>query len=275
MFVDVHTHLTHERFTGDLPDVIERAKSAGVHSIVCNGLDPESNRTVLQLSETYPEVLAALGIYPIQAIHSLLDESYGGEKITAFDVNAEIQFIREQSLQKNIVAVGECGMDGYWASEGTFAEQERVFRELVQISIDANIPVIVHSRKLEKRTLEVLASMEAPKVIMHCYCGKVKWAIQYANSHGFHFSIPANAAKNGNFIKMLKELPPERVLTETDAPYLAPVRGERNEPANVVGTVEFWAELTGVSLEDKAKVVQDNFSRLFDSPPSANSKTKQ
>jgi len=263
MFVDVHTHLTHDRFNPDLSDVVAKARQVGLGAIVCNGLEPVSNRRILEFHKIYPEVLPALGIYPLHAIHHLLDEKYGGERIASFDVDAEITFIRQQSMDKNIVAVGECGMDGHWVTEETFGEQERVFRALVQISIDADIPVIVHSRSLEKRTLEILEDMQASKVVMHCYCGKVKWAIEYAKRCGFCFSIPANAPKNGNFIKMLKELPRENILTETDAPYLAPVRGDRNEPANVVGTVKFWAELVGISEKEAKDTIYSNFKRLF------------
>jgi TatD DNase family protein len=242
---------------------MKRCIDSGLAAVVCNGLEPASNRRILQLASIYPVLLPALGIYPIHAIHKLLDKAYGGDPIEPFDVDAEIAFIAEQARSGSIVAVGECGLDGYWAEEDTFAEQERVFESLVQVSIDANIPVIVHSRKREKRTLEILAHLKAPKVVMHCYCGKVKWAIDYAERLGVCFSIPANAPKNGNFIKMLKELPRECVLTETDAPYLAPVRGERNEPANVVATVGFWAELLEIPEETAKKMVYANFERLF------------
>lgn len=241
---------------------MQNAVKKGLRAIVCNGLEPVSNRRILELSLRYPEFKPALGIYPLQAVHKLIRDY--PEPMPEFDVDSEIAFIRKCIAEGKAIAVGECGLDGYWGKEETFAEQERVLCELAEVASEFDVPIIVHSRKLEKRTLELLSSFNLTKVVMHCFCGKVKLAIRYAENKDFCFSIPANVRKNENFVKMLEKLPLRNILTETDAPYLAPVRGERNEPANVAGTIEYFAELKELQPQEAADIVWKNYSRLFD-----------
>lgn len=261
-FCDVHTHLTHERFRDDQQEVIARAIEAGLGAIVCNGLNPPSNREILDLARRIPEIKPALGIYPTDAVNDLIPSDYP-YRIDRFDVNAEIDFIRRCAAAKHIVAVGECGLDGYLVGEDTFAAQEKVFEALAGIAIDHDLPVIVHSRKREVRCAEILAALGARKVDFHCFGGKTKHAQKWAEEHGWYFSIPANARVSESFRKMLSSLPPDRILTETDAPYMGPVRGERNEPANVAGTVAYLGELRGWTTEDAKKTVWGNYLRLF------------
>jgi TatD DNase family protein len=262
MYVDVHTHLTHRRFDGELPEIVERAGRAGLGAIVVNGLEPVSNRTILDMAKEYEVVWPALGIYPIDAVCHLLPEDYELE-VARFDVDAEIAFIEAQAAAGHLAAVGECGLDGHWLDERTFAEQERVFEALVDIAMRHDLPAIIHTRKRETRAAEILRHLGASRVDFHCFGGKTKFAIRWANEDGWWFSIPANARRSEAFTKMLKSLPPERILTETDAPYLAPERGERNEPANVVGTVAYLAELRGWTIPAARDQVACNFRDLM------------
>ena len=262
MYVDVHTHLTHERFRDDLEGTVARAQAAGLGAVVVNGLEPTSNREVLSMAARFDIVKPALGIYPVDAVCNQLPVDFALE-VPRFDVDAEIQFIAEQAAAHRLTAVGECGLDGYWLGPDTFAEQERVFESLVDIAMRHDLPVIIHTRKLEVRAAEILRHLGAARVDFHCYGGKVKNAIRWANEDGWWFSIPANARRNEAFAKMLKELPPERILTETDAPYLAPEPGTLNEPANVVGTVAYLAELRGWSEEQAKMTVWRNFTALL------------
>lgn len=261
VYLDVHTHLTHEKFQHDVDKVIARAESAGVAIMVVNGLEPVSNRQILQMAAQYKCIKPALGIYPIDAVNDRLPPDFP-HRVARFDVQSEIDFIREQAKAGNITAVGECGLDGHWLKSDTFAEQERVFMALLEVAADYELPAIIHTRKLEQRTMEILAHHRLKRINFHCYGGKVKAALQGAEAHGWYFSIPANARSNESFTKMLKQLPPERILTETDAPYLGPIRGDRNEPANVVGTVAYLAELRGWDVETAKHQVYENFQRL-------------
>jgi TatD DNase family protein len=262
MYVDVHTHLTHQKFASDRDAVIQKAIDAGLGAIVVNGLEPKSNREILAMAEKYPQIKPALGLYPIDAVNGILPDDFP-IAVEKFDVNKEIQFIKEQAESNNLIAVGECGLDAHWLDDKTFKEQERVFEELIQIAMNSDIPVIIHTRKLEKRSAEILAHHQVKRVNFHCFGGKVKLAIKLAESHGWSFSIPANARVNEAFTKMLKELPLETILTETDAPYLAPVRGERNDPSHVVQTVSYLAELRQMDTEQARDLVWGNFKKLF------------
>ena len=146
MYIDVHTHLTHEKFNHDLVEVISRAKEASV-TMVVNGLEPNSNRQILQLAADHEHILPALGIYPLDAINHLPEKI--PFPIKPFDVDQEISFIAEKAKNGEIAAVGECGLDGHWVDSSTFADQERVFVALIEIAKSNDLPIIIHTRKLE------------------------------------------------------------------------------------------------------------------------------
>ena len=262
-YVDVHCHLTESAYELDLAAVIERAASRGVTQLVVNGVDPASNRKILEMQQQYPTVRAAVGIYPIQAVSRHLSQLPMPIEVLQ-DPDAEIRFIAEQAQAGTIVAIGECGLDAHWLGPETFAEQERVFLALVDVAKQQDLPVIVHSRKLEMRTYELLREANPGRVVFHCWGGRVKQAIEIAQLHpGWAFSIPANARRNGAFEKMLRELPETSLLTETDSPYLSPLPATRNEPQNVVDTIEFLAALRNWKVETAKDLVWRNFCRIF------------
>ena len=262
MYVDVHTHLTHEKFADDRDAVIARAIAAGLGAIVVNGLEPRSNRAILAMAAQYPVVKPALGIYPIDAVNDHLPADFPF-LVERFDVKAEIAFIREMAEAGRLAAVGECGLDGHWLGETTFAAQEAVFESLIQVAIDCDLPVIIHTRKLEERAIAILRTMRPKKVDFHCFGGKTRLAKECAENDRWWFSIPANGRVSDAFKKMLTILPLDRILTETDAPYLPPVKGDRNEPRNVVGTVKLLAELRGLDEVFAKAQVHQNYVELF------------
>ena len=262
MLVDVHTHLTHEQFKGDEEAILERARAAGLRAVVVNGLEPVSNRRILAMAEANPLVKPALGIYPIDAVCDRLPEDFALD-VDVFDVDAEVGFIDEMAAAGKLAAVGECGLDAYWLGQETFARQEAVFEALIDIAMRHDLPIIIHTRKREQRAAEILRHAGATRVDFHCYGGKVKQALRWAREDGWWFSIPANSRRSEAFAKMLKELPDERILTETDAPYLSPEPGVRNEPANVMGTIEHLAEVRGWPLTRAREQVWQNYQSLF------------
>ncbi len=263
MYVDVHTHLTHEKFASDREAVIARATAAGLSAIVVNGLEPRSNREILAMAAAHPVVKPALGIYPVDAVNGLLPADFPFA-VAKFDVDAEIAYIRAAAAAGRLAAVGECGLDGHWLAPETFPEQERVFHALIGIAIDHDLPLIIHTRKLEERSVAILRGRGIRKVNFHCFGGRTRLAQEAAEKDRWWFSIPANATVNEAFRKMLKTLPADRILTETDAPYLPPRKGERNEPANVVGTVAILAELRGWPVEQAREQVMQNYRALFE-----------
>jgi TatD DNase family protein len=260
---DVHAHLTHSEFIEDFEKIVADLGRENIVT-VCNGLEPESNRRILEYAKTYRNILPALGIYPIDAICNALPEDFK-HKPKVFDVEAEIEFIREKAVSQDIVAVGECGLDGYWVGPEYQAMQENVFEKLIGVAKSADLPIIVHSRSLEERTLEVLAHNGAKRVDMHCFSGRTALAQTYAEKYGWCFSIPANARRSGSFTKMIDILPAECLLTETDSPYLPAEKGLRNTPHGVLGTTAYMAERRGMSFEQCRELLFNNVKRLFNS----------
>ncbi len=261
-FVDVHAHLIHPQFEGEEQEAAARAREAGLRAVVVNGLEPTSNRRVLELCDQHDHLFPALGIYPVDAIAHRIDGDawpYDWPPPTPFDVDEEVAFI--DSVGDRLIAIGECGLDRYWVKDQD-AEQERVLRALIEVAIRHDKPVILHTRKAEARTLEILLEMGVEKADFHCFTGKLKLARRIAEA-GYYLSIPPAVTRDQTFQRFARELPLDRLLTETDSPYMGPTRGERNEPANVPRGVHAMAEARGTTTEDMAHQIAQNFERLF------------
>jgi TatD DNase family protein len=263
---DVHAHLTHPRLAGELPAVLERAKRAGLTTIVANGLNPQDNEAVLQLAATESMVRPALGFYPVDTVlpqmrAAGIDNPREGDECSADEGVAY--------LERNVArafAVGEIGLDGHWVPERFWPAQEAVFVTLVELAMAADKPIIIHTRKREARAFELLAELGATRVVWHCFGGRVKLARRIAE-HGHYLSIPANARRSESFTRMLQTLPRERILLETDCPYLAPEPGARNEPENVAGTWRYAAEVWNEPPSQTLARLSENFERVFGSAP--------
>jgi len=264
---DVHAHVTHPRLAPDLDGVLARARAAGVTTIIANGLNPSDNDAVLALARVHPGVRAAVGFYPVDAVlpgmQALGIEYYRDDPAVA----PEAGIASVAAHVGEAVAVGEVGLDGHWVPEALWGEQERVFRALVRIALDADKPLIVHTRKRERRAFEILTELHAPRVCWHCFGGKVKLARQIATAPGHYFSIPANARRSESFTRMLETLPRGRLLLETDCPYLGPDREKPNEPANVACTAAYAAELWGVAPDEVERQMSETFATLFGVEP--------
>ena len=263
---DVHAHLTHAKLLPDVEAIVERARAAGLTTIVSNGLNPRDNTATLALAARHPIVKPALGFYPVDTVLAEMvsrgiEYPRDEEPVTT---DEGVRFVRDHVEQA--FAVGEIGLDGYWVPEELWTRQEEAFRALVRVALDADKPIVVHTRKRERRALEILEELGATRVDWHCFGGKVNFARQIAE-RGHYFSIPANARRSESFTRMLQTLPRERLLLETDCPYLSPNREERNEPATVAGTALYAAELWGVSLGDVTRITSENFTRLFGVEP--------
>ena len=261
--VDVHAHLIHEQFLGEERETAIRAKAAGLAYVIVNGLDPKSNDDTLALCDEFDHLLPALGIYPVDAIASEIHKSgtwtYDFPAPTPFDIEAEIKRIDERAPK--LIAIGEIGLDRYWVKEH-WERQEEVFRALIQVAQKHNKPIIIHSRKAEARCFEILQEMNVEKADFHCYCGKLKLAQKIAEA-GYYLSIPPVVERGESFQRLVKKLPLSQLLTETDCPYMGPDRDERNEPANVRRGIAAMATARGISVEEMASAVRENFRRLF------------
>jgi len=259
---DVHAHLTHPQLRDDVDAVIDNARKAGLTTIIANGLNPTDNDAVLALSRRAPMVKPALGFYPVDTV--LADMRAAGIQYPrdAPECSAQEGIAYLQTHVDQAFAVGEIGLDGHWVPEAFWQRQEEVFRALCVLAIEADKPIIIHTRKREQRTLEILQELGATRVNWHCFGSRVKLARRIAEQ-GHYLSIPANARRSESFTRILQTVPKTQLLLETDCPYLSPEPGTRNEPANVAGTAAYAAELWATDPASVQQQLEENFERLF------------
>lgn len=259
---DVHTHLTHPKLLSDVEAVVERAVQAGVTTIVTNGLNPRDNEAVKALAKRFKIVRPAFGLYPVDAVLEQMraaGEEYPGSEET-WSTEVAIGWVRDHA--EEAFAIGEIGVDGHWVKEPYWEAQDEAFRQLVRIAMEADKAVIIHTRKRERRALELLDELGATRVDWHCFTGRLKLAREIVE-RGHCISIPANVRRSQSFTRMLETLPREQLLLETDAPFLGPERDVTNEPANVAGTAEYAAQLWRCSQAQAQAQLEENFERLF------------
>ena len=264
---DVHAHLTDPRLAAQEDAVLQRAREAGVTTIVSNGLNPNDNQAVAELAARSDLVKPAFGLYPVDAVlpeMRALGVSYEHRDLDPVPAEEAIGWL-EDNLD-GAVALGEVGLDRYWVPEQLWERQEQVFRALVRLAMRRELPIILHSRKAERRALEILVEERATRVNWHCFGSKVKLGQRIA-AQGHWLSIPANAARMQNLSRLLEVLPRDKVLLETDCPYLSPIRGELNEPAYVAHTVQLAVVAWGCSEADVIAQLEANFTALFGFEP--------
>lgn len=264
---DVHAHMTHPALASRATEVLSNARAAGLTTILANGLNPHDNEAVAALAAAEPIVKPCFGLYPVDAVLAEMEamgQSYPRDPGPPFTMDEAIEWVRDHVDEA--FAIGEIGLDAYWVPEALLPRQEEAFRRMVQIALDADKAMIIHTRKREARAFAILEEMGATRVNWHCFGGRVKLARTIA-ARGHFLSIPANARRNEAFTRMLETLPRERVLLETDCPYLGPDKGIENEPANVVRTLEYASELWGCSVEVAQQQLEANFETLFGVAP--------
>lgn len=252
ILVDVHAHLDYPDFENNLDEVIKRARKSGVKAIIANGVSPESNRKVLEIAKKYDIVQAALGVYPPDALSKEINT-----KISV-DIDKELEFL-EKNI-KDIIAIGEIGLDYQNVEDKEM--QKQIFIKQLEFAKKHDLPVIVHSRKAEQDVIEILEKSNYKKIILHCFCGKNS-LVKKASELGFYFSIPTNVVRAENMQNIVKTVNINKLLTETDSPFLSPFKGERNEPAFVLESVKKIAEIKNFTAEETANSIWLNYQRLF------------
>lgn len=262
---DVHTHLTHPLIKDRVEDIIQRAKDAGLKTIISNGLNYSDNLAVLALAKRFSDIVKpAFGLYPVDAVLDEMTQAgieYPRDpgEIRALDT---IDWI--DSHRNEAIAIGEVGLDGKWVPEEFWKLQEGRFIKLIEIAIDADLPLIIHSRKRELRCFEICQELKVKKAIFHAYSSKMKLAKRIAAA-GYYLSVPANACRSIQYGQMLTALPQEKLLLETDAPYLSPDREniDPNEPATVSYTVDYAANVWKKNKEEVSEIFNQNFEAIF------------
>jgi TatD DNase family protein len=264
--IDVHSHLEHGRFSKDLDKVIERARKANM-IIIASGVNPTTNRLALKIAEKNKDLVkVSFGLYPLDVLAKEIEMSpdSGFQRETeAFDLDKELKFIEEN--KDKCVAIGEIGLDYNWPEfqgEKEKQSQKENFRKILNVAKRLDKPVIIHSRKAEQDAIEILEELKMKKVVMHCFNGR-KSLINRVTQNGWFFSVPPVIKRLLHFQMLVELVPLEQLLTETDAPYLSPVAGERNEPANVAVTVEEIARIKKLDKEKVAEQIWMNAEGLF------------
>jgi len=253
--IDTHCHLTFDDLIRDIDVVIARSRQAGVTGWITIGTDPEHNRKVIELTEKFENMYAAVAIHPHDA-KTVTEET--------------LKELRELAKHDKVVAIGETGLD-YHYNHSLHEDQKQVFAEHLKIAVELSLPVIIHCRKAFDETLEILKQFgDAKKVVFHCFSGSAEQA-KIVLDRGYYISFTGVVTfKNAEKTRWAASVVPlNRLMLETDCPYMSPepMRKQKiNEPALMVHTAKFLAELKELDLERFSQVVTHTSKRFFELP---------
>lgn len=252
VFTDTHTHLYDEAFAGEEDLAVERAVAAGVTRMILPDIDSQTRQEMFSLADRHEGVLfPCLGLHP-----------------TSVDARwQEEMMLMERHLERKIWAVGEIGMDCYWSREFV-KEQEEVFRTQLEMAARLSLPVIIHSRESTELILNVLKDCRhlGLRGVFHAFSGSIETFRELQRLGDWYVGIGGVLTyKKASIADTVREIPMERILLETDSPYLTPVpfRGKRNESAYIPHIASRLAELTGRTVEETAEITTDNAQKLF------------
>lgn len=254
MLVDSHCHLDRlklDKYDGDLTRALQSARNAGVGKMLCVGISLDNREAVTRLAEDFDDVVASVGVHPLDVESGLATEA---------------QLI-EWGKHPKVVALGESGLDYYYSDESKEVQQES-FGVHLRAAAQAKLPVIVHTRDARQDTLDLIAEhgCQESAGVLHCFTESWEMA-EAAMDMNYYVSISGIVTfKNAEALRdVARKMPLDRLLVETDSPYLAPIpfRGKPNEPAYVREVAKFVADLKGISYEKLCEITGENFHRLF------------
>lgn len=255
MFIDTHAHLDNELFDTDREDMIQRAFDDGVTKIFTIGTDLESCRRAIQWSERYPQVYAVVGLHPTES--------------TSFQ-ETMIEEFRKMAAHEKVVAIGEIGLDYYW-KDSPPEVQHIVFRKMIGLACELDLPIVIHNREADSDLIRILKvekenhKLENLRGIMHCFSGN-ETMLKESLELNFYISFAGNVTyKKSHLPSIVSQVPENRILIETDSPYLTPVpyRGKRNEPAYVKYTAQKIAEILNKDQESIGQQTSLNACAIF------------
>ena len=252
MYIDTHCHLDFDEYKDDRAEVINRARQANVKYLINIGTTVESSKSSVELTGQYDFIYASCGIHP----------HYSGE------VDEEkLNKLKELASNKKVVAIGEVGLD-FFKSFVPEEKQKEAFVKFINLAGQLDLPLIIHNRNAHQQIVEILRNNFSPPVkgVLHCFSGDLSFA-QTILEMGFYISFTANITfKNAHSLReIVKSVPLEKMLIETDAPFLAPqdFRGKRNDPSYVRYVARTIAEVKGLDVEKVARVTTQNAVNLF------------
>lgn len=251
--IDVHAHYEDEGFNEDRDDIINSQHDLGVEYIINAGAGVKSSKGALEIAKQYDNVYCTIGIHP--------EYVEDGENIE------DLKKLYVENKSSKVVAIGEIGLDYHYTKEFK-EEQKKLFKEQLEFAYEVGLPVQIHSRDASIDTVEVLESTDKKpeKIMFHCFDLNEQTA-KYIKEKGYKISLGGNITykRTDIAIKVIKEIPIESIMTETDAPYLAPVphRGERNESKNIAYVIEKLAEIKEMDKEQVARIVYNNAIEFY------------
>lgn len=255
MLIDTHTHINAEQFNEDVEATIERARAAGVSPMLVVGFDNPTITRAIELAETYEDIYAIVGWHPVDAVDC---------------TDADLKRIETLMAHPKVMALGEIGLDYHW-DKSEKDVQQRVFRQQIAIAKRTNIPIVIHNREATADVLDILEEEHAEEVggVFHSYSMSVE-LLERCLRLNFYISLGGPVTfKNAKVPKAVaQQVPLDRLLVETDCPYLTPTpfRGKRNEPAYVTYVAEEIASLRDMSYDALAEATTANAKRLFRLP---------
>ena len=250
MIFDTHAHYDDKAFDEDREELLSSMPLKGVGLILDPGCDVISSKTALALAERYPFVYAAVGIHP----EELGDDPHGA-----------LEEIRQLAAHEKCRAIGEIGLDYYW-DVSRKEEQKEIFAEQLALACELDLPVIVHDREAHGDCLEIVSRFPAARGVFHCFSGSAETAEELLQ-RGWYlgFDGPVTYKNARKALEVLAITPLERILVETDSPYMSPVpmRGKRNDSSNLVYIIHKIAEVKGLAPEEIERITFENGKRLF------------
>jgi TatD DNase family protein len=255
MLIDSHCHLDDARYDADREAMITRARESGIDHFITIGCDLETSQAAVALAERHPFISATVGVHPHEVKH--IQDGWYHE-------------LRALAKSERVVAYGEIGLDYHYDHSPREIQRER-FREQIRLARELHLPIVVHTREAQEDTITILKEEKAVEVggVFHCFSGDA-WLAKDTLDLGFYLSFSGVVTfQNATMLReIVKTVPLDRILIETDAPYLTPVphRGKRNEPAYVRSVAEKIAELHSISLEEVETITTQNTKRVFRTP---------
>ena len=253
LIFDAHAHYDDEKFDTDRDEIISSLPDKGIFAVVNNGVDIETSLKSIEFAEKYPFFYSAIGIHP--------------QSVTDIDISRLEEYMAQiASLLDNdkVVAIGETGLDYYW--DIPKAPQHIVFERQLKLSRDTSKPIVIHDREAHGDTLDYIKKY-CPKGLLHCYSGSAEMLKEVLRYGDMYISLGgAVTFKNARLpVEVAKVVPLDRLLLETDAPYLSPVpyRGKRNDSSNIIYTAQKIAEIRGMSVTDILKFTKENACKLY------------
>lgn len=248
MLIDTHVHLNDNRLLTNIDYYINRAKTEGVDKMIVIGYDYISSKEAVRIANSYDNIYASIGLHPSELK----------------DIEDDLEWLKDLAKNSKVIAIGEIGLDYYW--DKTYNEkQKRYFIKQIEIANELNKPIIIHSRDAIQETFAIVKEYSKVKGVLHCYSGSIEMAKEYVKL-GFYFGIGGVITfKNSKLPETINKIGLDYIISETDAPYMAPVpyRGTTNEPAYVIEVVKAIAKAFSLSEKEVEVQIEKNVYNLF------------